>query len=140
MIGELMKIADQCDGVRCDMAMLILPDVFENTWGIRVEPFWPKAIEGVRDKHPHFQFMAEVYWDREWIIKQQGFDYAYDKRLYDRLCERHARPVREHFLAGLDYRTSWLAFWRITTSRAPPIPFRRACTRRPRSSRSYLPA
>jgi hypothetical protein len=35
---------------------------------------------------------------------QQGFDYAYDKRLYDRLREGHARPVREHFLAGLDYQ------------------------------------
>ena len=35
MIGELLKIAGQCDGVRCDMAMLVLPDVFERTWGIR---------------------------------------------------------------------------------------------------------
>ena len=34
MIGELLKIAGQCDGVRCDMAMLVLPDVFERTWGI----------------------------------------------------------------------------------------------------------
>jgi len=30
MIGELERIAGQCDGVRCDMAMLVLPDVFEN--------------------------------------------------------------------------------------------------------------
>ena len=35
MIGELVKIAGQCDGVRCDMAMLVLPDVFERTWGQR---------------------------------------------------------------------------------------------------------
>ncbi len=35
MIGELVRIAGQCDGVRCDMAMLVLPDVFESTWGIR---------------------------------------------------------------------------------------------------------
>jgi hypothetical protein len=48
--------------------------------------------------------MAEVYWDLEWTMIQQGFDYAYDKRLYDRLHEGHARPVREHFLAGLDYQ------------------------------------
>ena len=47
--------------------------------------------------------MAEVYWDLEWTLQQQGFDYAYDKRLYDRLREGHARPVREHFSAGLDY-------------------------------------
>ncbi len=35
MIGELRKISGQCDGVRCDMAMLVLPDVFERTWGLR---------------------------------------------------------------------------------------------------------
>ena len=45
MIGELERIAGQCDGVRCDMAMLVLPDVFERTWGIRAELFWPKATE-----------------------------------------------------------------------------------------------
>jgi len=48
MIGELERIAGQCDGVRCDMAMLLLPDVFERTWGIRADLFWPKAIESVR--------------------------------------------------------------------------------------------
>jgi hypothetical protein len=48
--------------------------------------------------------MAEVYWDLEWTLQQQGFDYAYDKRLYDRLRDGHARPVREHFRAGLDYQ------------------------------------
>src|SRR6516162_11283313 len=41
MIGELLKIAGQCDGVRCDMAMLVLPDVFERTWGQRASLFWP---------------------------------------------------------------------------------------------------
>ena len=104
MIGELTRIADQCDGVRCDMAMLVLPDVFERTWGIRAEPFWPDAIASVRRGHPDFLFMAEVYWDLEWTMQQQGFDYAYDKRLYDRLRDGHARPVREHFHAGLDYQ------------------------------------
>ena len=110
MIGELERIAGQCDGVRCDMAMLLLPDVFESTWGIGAELFWPKATESVRRKHPNFQFMAEVYWDREWTLLQQGFDYAYDKRLYDRLHEGHARPVREHFHAGLDYQNKLARF------------------------------
>jgi hypothetical protein len=110
MIGELERIAGQCDGVRCDMAMLVLPDVFESTWGIRADLFWPKAIETVRRKHPDFQFMAEVYWDREWTMQQQGFDYTYDKRLYDRLREGHARPVREHLHAALDYQTRLARF------------------------------
>ena len=104
MIGELLRVAGQCDGVRCDMAMLVLPDVFERTWGRRAPLFWPEATRRVRERFPAFCFMAEVYWDLEWTMQQQGFDYAYDKRLYDRLREGHARPVREHFHAGLDYQ------------------------------------
>jgi hypothetical protein len=110
MIGELERIAGQCDGVRCDMAMLVLPDIFERTWGIRADPFWPKALEAVRRRHPGFTFMAEVYWDLEWRMMQEGFDYAYDKRLYDRLRDGHARPVREHLRAGLDYQNRLARF------------------------------
>ncbi|MGA7782010.1 MAG: alpha-amylase family glycosyl hydrolase [Paraburkholderia sp.] len=110
MIGELERIAGQCAGVRCDMAMLALPDVFERTWGIRAEPFWPKATEAVRREHPHFRFMAEVYWDLEWTMQQQGFDYVYDKQLYDRLRDAHAPPVREHLRAGLDYQDKLARF------------------------------
>ena len=43
MNGELVRIAGQCDGVRCDMAMLVLPDVFERTWGRRAPLFWPRG-------------------------------------------------------------------------------------------------
>lgn len=110
MIHELERIAGQCDGVRCDMAMLVLPEVFERTWGIRADPFWPEAIAAVRRRYPQFLFMAEVYWDMEWTLQQQGFDYAYDKRLYDRLREGHARPVREHLLAGPDYQNRLARF------------------------------
>jgi len=56
----------------------------------------------VRQKHPGFLFMAEVYWDLEWTMQHQGFYYAYDKRLYDCLRDGHARPVREHFCTRLD--------------------------------------
>jgi hypothetical protein len=110
MIGELVRIAGQCDGVRCDMAMLVLPEVFERTWGIRAQPFWPEATQRVRKQVPDFCFMAEVYWDLEWTLQQQGFDYTYDKRLYDRLLNGHARPVREHFHAGLDYQKKLARF------------------------------
>jgi glycosidase len=110
MIGELTKIAVQCDGVRCDMAMLVLPEVFERTWGQRAPLFWPTATQRVRERVAGFLFMAEVYWDMEWTLQQQGFDYAYDKRLYDRLREGHAQPVREHFHAGLDYQNKLARF------------------------------
>lgn len=110
MIGILLKIAGQCDGVRCDMAMLVLPEVFERTWGQRAPLFWPAATQRVRQSVPGFTFMAEVYWDLEWTLQQQGFNYAYDKRLYDRLRDRHARPVRDHFRAGLDYQDKLARF------------------------------
>jgi Alpha amylase, catalytic domain len=110
MIGELQKISAQCDGVRCDMAMLVLPDVFERTWGLPATPFWPRAIERIRAQSPGFCFMAEVYWDLEWIMLQQGFDYAYDKRLYDRLRAGQARPVCAHLRAGLDYQRKLARF------------------------------
>jgi hypothetical protein len=54
--------------------------------------------------------MAEVYWDLEWTLQQQGFSYTYDKRLYDRLRQRQARPVREHFLADADYQNKSARF------------------------------
>ncbi|HEY5488303.1 MAG TPA: alpha-amylase family glycosyl hydrolase [Candidatus Limnocylindrales bacterium] len=96
MLGELRRIESQCDGVRCDMAMLVVPDVFLPTWGLHSEPFWPFATAAIREAHPGFLFLAEVYWDLEATLIEQGFDYAYDKRLYDLLRERRATPVREH--------------------------------------------
>jgi hypothetical protein len=110
MAAELARIADQCDGVRCDMAMLILPEVVERTWGRRPDPFWPTAIARVKERRPAFKFLAEVYWDHEWTLQQQGFDYTYDKRLYDRLRDGRALPIRQHLWAGLDFQDKLARF------------------------------
>jgi hypothetical protein len=110
MCNELEHIASMCDGVRCDMAMLILPEVFERTWGTRPQPFWPAAIGRVRKRNPDFLMMAEVYWDLEYTLQQQGFDFTYDKRLYDRLRAGYARPVREHLGAGMDFQRKSVRF------------------------------
>lgn len=110
MAQELEAIARRCDGVRCDMAMLLLPEVFERTWGRKPAPFWPAAIQRVREQAPGFLFMAEAYWELEWTLQQQGFDFAYDKRLYDRLREGFARPVREHLQADIDYQAKLARF------------------------------
>jgi hypothetical protein len=110
MRAELSSVAGRCDGVRCDMAMLLLPEVFQRTWGRAARPFWPEATARVREKVPGFRFLAEVYWDLEWTLQQQGFDHAYDKRLYDRLRQGPARPLREHFHAGLDYQDKLARF------------------------------
>jgi len=110
MTKELIRIAGQCDGVRCDMAMLLLPDVFERTWGRTAQSFWPESIKAVREQSPDFCFMAEVYWDMEWTLQQQGFDYTYDKRLYDRLREGNVPSIQAHFQAGLEYQDKLARF------------------------------
>ncbi len=104
MCGELGRVAARCDGVRCDMAMLVLPEVFERTWGIVAEPFWPGAIAAVKADHVGFLFLAEVYWDLEFELQRQGFDYTYDKRLYDRLRGGDARTVRDHLRADREFQ------------------------------------
>jgi Alpha amylase, catalytic domain len=106
MRNELMRVAGLCDGVRCDMAMLILPEVFRRTWKIEAAPFWPEVIETVRTVHPDFCFMAEVYWGLEATLQQQGFDYTYDKGLYDALRQSDAPAVRGHLAApsGFQHR------------------------------------
>jgi hypothetical protein len=110
MRGELAKLTRLADGVRCDMAMLLLPEVFERTWGLRCEPFWPEAIASAKRENADFLFLAEVYWDLEWVLQQQGFDYTYDKRLYDRLHQGAAAMVREHLRAGLDFQNRLARF------------------------------
>jgi hypothetical protein len=120
MTAELLRIADRCDAVRCDMAMLVLPDVIHRTWGDKSQPsdgtaavdrsFWPEAVAAVRGRHPGFVFMAEVYWDLEWTLQQEGFDYTYDKRLYDRLHARDAEGVRGHLWADPDFQKKSVRF------------------------------
>ncbi|MCU0720333.1 MAG: alpha-amylase family glycosyl hydrolase [Pirellula sp.] len=110
MSQELDRIAKLCDGLRCDMAMLILPDVTQRTWGSPALPFWKENIERIKANHPGFCFLAEVYWDREWDLQQLGFDYCYDKRLYDRVLHEGSEPVRLHLLAGLDYQNRLARF------------------------------
>jgi glycosidase len=120
MTQVLLKLAEIADGVRCDMAMLILPEIFQRTWGERSlpadgsvpvdEPYWPEATGKVKGKNAQFIFMAEVYWDLEWELMQQGFDYCYDKKLYDRLLSQDAAAVRSHLWADLAYQNRLARF------------------------------
>ena len=114
-VETLTAIATQCDGVRCDMAMLMMNDVFERTWGDRAGPrpdadYWPAVIPAVKRAHPGFVFMAEAYWDLEWALQQHGFDYCYDKRLYDRLVHDDAEEVRGHLTADRAYQERLVRF------------------------------
>ncbi|ABI59248.1 alpha-amylase family glycosyl hydrolase [Nitrosomonas eutropha] len=107
---ELLNIAKLCDGVRCDMAMLLLPQIFERTWQRSITSFWPATIQAVRKQFPGFLFLAEVYWDLEWMLQQQGFDYTYDKRLYDRLLSQVPKPVHDHLTADITYQRKLARF------------------------------
>jgi hypothetical protein len=115
VIETLIEIGEQCDGVRCDMAMLVMNDVFARTWGDRVGPApesdcWPTVIPAVREAHSGFMFMAEAYWDLEWALQEQGFNYCYDKRLYDRILQGPAEQVRLHLLADDQYQHGLVRF------------------------------
>ena len=113
MIGVLKTISGHCDGVRCDMAMLVLNDVFAQTWAQRVDlpwdtpsqEFWPQATSRVK-----MTYLAEVYWDREYQLQQQGFDFTYDKRLLDRLHHGDAVDTRGHLRADPAYSAKLARF------------------------------
>jgi hypothetical protein len=113
--ATLIDIAKQADGVRCDMAMLLLNDVFARTWGQRAGPsppdeYWSGVIAETRAQFPDFLFVAEAYWDLEAQLVQQGFDYCYDKRFYDALAHGDAASVRSCLFARLAGQTRCLRF------------------------------
>jgi len=105
MIQLLRSLAQRCDGLRCDMAMLLLNDVFVKTWqrfpnssASTPAEFWQAAIPAIKSDHPDFLFLAEVYWDLEPRLLALGFDYTYDKTLYDRLVARDSAQVQRYLL------------------------------------------
>lgn len=111
----LTDIAGQCDGIRCDMAMLMTNDVFAKTWGDRAGPrpgeeFWPAVIAELRTRHQGTVLIAEAYWDMEWTLQQQGFGFCYDKRLYDRILGGDPSAVREHLRADVSYQSRLVRF------------------------------
>lgn len=107
MCRELLKIAGKCDGVRCDMAMLVTNRVFSETWARNegtagsgfypvLAEFWTHAVTEAKSAHPDFLLIGEIYWDMESLMQQQGFDYTYDKKLYNRLRDGDIGGVNSH--------------------------------------------
>jgi hypothetical protein len=119
MTSELLAIAERCDGVRCDMAMLTLADVFRSTWGDRSLPpardtgpteYWSRAVAAVHATGRPFVFIAEAYWDLEWRLQDLGFDYTYDKRFLDRARQPDGRDLVAHLWADPDYQRRSVRF------------------------------
>ena len=149
LINILQQIADQADGVRCDMAMLLLNDVFERTWGNQLKrfrrpdtEFWIEAIEKVKEQHPDFIFIAEAYWGLEMQLQQAGFDFIYDKTFYDRVrfstagdilaYLRTHNPLEHHsvcFIENHDEQRAVTAFGRERSMAAAVIVMTLPCLR-----------
>jgi hypothetical protein len=115
VVNTVSDIAGQCDGIRCDMAMLMMNNIFERTWTARagVKPdsdYWTTIIPAFKAKWPEFRFIAEAYWDLEWELQQQGFDFCYDKKLYDRMEHGPAQDVRLHLCADRAYQEGMVRF------------------------------
>ncbi|MGH9345562.1 MAG: alpha-amylase family glycosyl hydrolase [Terriglobia bacterium] len=113
MLGVLRAIAAHADGARCDMAMLLLNDVFTKTWGPLLrgvaapgDEFWPAAVAAL----PGFVWIAEVYWDLEWRLRQLGLTFTYDKRLYDRLRAAPPQDVRACLKANVAWQSRCVRF------------------------------
>ena len=99
MINQLLSIAEVSDGVRCDMAMLLVTRIFKQTWNKKLsgelqDEFWEEAIKTVKKIYPLFTFIAEVYWDMEQELMDQGFDFCYDKKIYDALRDRNNESLQ----------------------------------------------
>ncbi len=115
IIETLMRVARHCDGFRCDMAMLVMNRIFAETWGTRAGPipetgFWEEMIPAIRRVNPDFIFIAEAYWNTEWELQQAGFDYCYDKRLYDRIVNEDASTILMHLRADTAFQSRLIRF------------------------------
>ena len=80
------------DAIRCDMSMLVLNSQINRIWGQQLNArgysqpsteFWQWAISTIKQKYPNVIFMAEAYWGLNSQLQQLGFDFTYDKDLYD---------------------------------------------------------
>ena len=108
-IDVLRSVAQRCDGLRCDMAMLVLNDVFARTWeAFPAEgpapqtEFWADALTAVRSQQPGFLMLAEAYWGLEERLLNLGFDFTYDKGLYDALATHAPDRVATHLAEQSD--------------------------------------
>ena len=103
MINKLKRVASLADGIRCDMAYLMINDYFEGSWKTELTSwgytkptteFWADAIKAVKSSYPSTLFLAEVYGDYYKNLIEQGFDYTYDKELLDRFKSGHLDNIR----------------------------------------------
>ncbi len=112
-IADLQVIASHCDGVRCDMAMLHLRDIFERTWSHLLRDAKPPKTEFWTDARaavPDLILLAEAYWGTERRLFDLGFSFAYDKDLYDTVRDINMAGVHARLAATIDYQSRFARF------------------------------
>ena len=116
MKDVLQSVSELCDGLRCDMAMLVLNKVFAKTWGQYVtgledlQEFWPYAINSIRDIRANFTFIAESYWGLGKQLLEAGFNYSYDKDFYDALVSSDVERLKNQLSKPLPDQQRLLRF------------------------------
>ncbi len=117
MDNVLLDLTDVCDGLRCDMAMLVLNNTFYSTWvgALKNYPrpekdYWADTIAKIKAKREDFIMIAEAYWDLEWVMQQQGFDYTYDKTLTERIRSGYIDAIKGHLQADTEYQQKSVRF------------------------------
>ena len=112
-LAELRKIAAHCDGVRCDMAMLQLSDVFERIWRARIgatsrpsREFWAEARAAV----PDLALLAEAYWGTEGRLIELGFSFAYDKGFYDLVRDEKLGDIHSRLESPVEHQSHLARF------------------------------
>jgi len=137
-LTELITVASMADAIRCDMAYLLLNDMFQQTWSAELSSWgysrpatewWADSIKALKQKYPNVILLGEVYSPWPAALQSVGFDYTYDKTLYDKLGAGNLDDIRNwltsnsvsftthsaHFVANhdelraADYFGSW---WR----------------------------
>jgi Alpha amylase, catalytic domain len=112
-LAEFRNIAGHCDGLRCDMAMLLLHDVFQIVWGRLLGNFRAPQREFWTEAHaaaPQLTLLGEVYWGLEQRLLDLGFSFVYDKTLYDALRDSNISDVHAHVAAPVEYQRHMARF------------------------------
>ncbi len=112
-LADLTTIAQHCDGVRCDMAMLQLHEVFARTWSRFLQgvatpatEFWTDAKAAV----PNLILLAESYWGLEEKLLSLGFSFAYDKEIYDAVRDQNVPLIRSRLAMPFETQKHFARF------------------------------
>ena len=112
-LADLRTLAAHCDGIRCDMAMLQLNDIFDTNWrhllGNTPQPekeFWTEAHAAF----PNLILLAEAYWGTEQRLLDLGFSYSYDKILYDAVRDHNISQIRERLVSFPERQSDFARF------------------------------